>query len=350
MGLFRHSRATTPPSVWLPGTVEVQVVGEAYHTDAIRKAEKSTPSGQAPIAELIPQPDNPCDDNAVAVYVNGFHVGYLSRQIVPVVQPALIAFAATNGGRRVSCPARIHWHGFRDQLVAQVVLNLDPAPLRLPPSAFDYMPELDQVIQQQFPVLDLAAPALMGIDPAARTQLAAAEEQWEAVEASYDRLPGAWPLVEQAFVEAARLLEQARDPRVSAAWAGVAKASRYQKGKDKRDDRIKAAAKAIYWDRTNQDAWSDLFDLAAAAPHIPTLLELFRRVPLESRPPIVSQLLALSYGHDRLGNMHAEAGERLRDELLKLAQAEGDLSSVKKIRRWINRRKPSNGRATASGP
>ena len=36
---------------------------------------------------------------------------------------------------------------------------------------------------------------------------------------------------------------------------------------------------------------------------VPTLLELFRRIPLESRPKILSQLIALSRGHDRLGNM-----------------------------------------------
>ncbi|HZV08943.1 MAG TPA: HIRAN domain-containing protein, partial [Novosphingobium sp.] len=124
--------------------MEVQVVGETYHADAIRKAEQST--GREPIAELIPQPDNSDDRNAVAVNVNDFHVGYLSRQIVPVVQPALNAFATANGGRRISCPARILWHDVGDQAVAEVILLLDPAPLGLPASVFDHAPELDQVI------------------------------------------------------------------------------------------------------------------------------------------------------------------------------------------------------------
>src|SRR5215469_17651636 len=100
MGLLRRVRATPLPGLvpqapplpmWLAGEVEVQVVGETFHADAIRKAEKSIRSGREPIAELIPKPDNPHDDNAVAVYVNGFHVGHLSRQIAPTVQPALIA-------------------------------------------------------------------------------------------------------------------------------------------------------------------------------------------------------------------------------------------------------------------
>jgi HIRAN domain len=335
--------------MWLPGRVEVQVVGETYHADAIRKAEQAT--GREPIAELIPQPDNPHDRNAVAVNLNDFHVGYLSRQIVPAVQPALIAFADANSGRRVSCPARILWHDFGDQVVAEVVLLLDPAPLGLPASVFDHAPELDQVIHRQLSILDQPAPTLTGRDPAARELLAAAEGQRAAVDADYDREPGAWLAVENAFLEAARLLETSRDPRVSAAWAGAAGSRRYQKGK--RDGRIEAAVTAIYWDRASEDAWSNLFDLAAAAPHLPTLLEMFQRVPLETRPPILSQLLALSSGHDRLGNMHAEAGERLRAGLLALAEADGDKASNRKLRRWITThasrpadRRPGQGAAS----
>jgi hypothetical protein len=241
MRLFKRVRAATPPelvhelvpssptitTVWLPGRVEVQVVGETYHADAIRKAEQST--GREPIAKLIPQPDNPHDRNAVAVYVNDFHVGYLSRQIVPEVQRALIAFAAANSGRHVSCPARILWHDVGGQVVAEVVLLLDPAPLGLPASVFDHAPELDQVIQRQLSVLDQPAPALTGTNATARERLATAEGQRDAVEADYGRAPGAWLAVEKAFLEAARLLEKSRDPRVSAAWAGVAGARRYQK-------------------------------------------------------------------------------------------------------------------------
>lgn len=316
--------------------MEVPVVGETYHADAIRKAEQST--DREPIAELIPQPDNPHDRNAVAVNVNDFHVGYVSRQIARAVQPALIAFAAANSGRRVSCPARILWHDFGDEVVAEVVLFLDPAPLGLPASMFDHSPELDQVIQQQLPVLDQPAPVLTGRNPIARELLAAAEEQREAVEADYDREPNAWPTVEKAFLEAARLLETSRDSGVSGAWAGVAGSRRYQKGK--RDGRIEAALTAIYWDRANEDAWSNLFDLAAAAPHIPTLLEMFKRVPFETRPPILSQLLALSSGHDRLGKMHVEAGERLRAGLLAVAEEESDKASIRKLRRWITTHAP----------
>jgi hypothetical protein len=204
---------------------------------------------------------------------------------------------------------------------------------------FDHSPELDQVIHQQLPILDNPAPVLTGRNPGARELLAVAEEQREAVEADYDREPGAWPAVEKAFLEAARLLETSRDPAISAAWAGVAGSRRYQKGK--RDGRIEAAVTAIYWDRANEDAWSNLFDLAAAAPHIATLLEMFKRVPVETRPPILSQLLALSSGHDRLGKMRAEAGERLRAGLLALAEEEGDKASIRKLHRWIASRKPT---------
>jgi hypothetical protein len=58
------------------------------------------------------------------------------------------------------------------------------------------------------------------------------------------------------FLEASARLEPAHDPRVSAAWAGVARSRRYQKCR--RNDRIEAAVTAIYWDRANTRAWAEL--------------------------------------------------------------------------------------------
>jgi hypothetical protein len=99
----------SPEPAWLPGDVEVQVSGETFHAAAIREACRSSRPGVPDVTVLIPEPGNPHDHSAIAVYVNGFHAGYLSRQIAAAVQPALIAFTASTG-RNVACPARILWH------------------------------------------------------------------------------------------------------------------------------------------------------------------------------------------------------------------------------------------------
>jgi hypothetical protein len=64
---------------------------------------------------------------------------------------------------------------------------------------------------------------------------------------------------------------------------------------------LTAFIEALYWDRANADAWCELLDLAAAAPHVPTLVTLFSRIPVAARPPAAKQLLSLSRGRDRLG-------------------------------------------------
>ena len=40
------------------------------------------------------------------MFVNGFLVGHLSREIAGAVQPSLIAFTAANSGRTVACLPR----------------------------------------------------------------------------------------------------------------------------------------------------------------------------------------------------------------------------------------------------
>jgi hypothetical protein len=74
---------------------------------------------------------------------------------------------------------------------------------------------------------------------------------------------------------------------------------------------------------------------------VPTLLELFRRIPLESRPKILSQLIAQSRGHDRLGNMRPAAGEQLRAALAQIAQADSDKASIAKLTRDARRHAPA---------
>jgi hypothetical protein len=280
---------------------------------------------------LIAEPDNPHDANAVGVYLNGQRVGHLAREIAPAVRAALAKFAAANDGRPPACPAQVIWHG----AVPQVILYLDPAPLGLPASLFSGVPDSARVIRRNLSVLDRPAAQLTGLDHAGRAMLAAAEEHRAQADADYGRGAEGWLVAERAFLEAARRLEAAGDPVVANAWVGVARSVRYQKGR--RDDRIAAACTALHWERASKSAWSELIDVASAAPHVPTLLDLFRRVPPEARPPVLTQLIALSRGRDRLGNMHPEAGERLREALRVIVESEDDKASIAKLARDARR-------------
>ena len=87
----------------------------------------------------------------------------------------------------------------------------------------------------------------------------------------------------------------------------------------------------MYWDRTNKTAWAELADLASAAPHVPTLLDLFARVPPTACPPVLTMLISLSRGTDRLGKVRPADGERLRAGFGAVAQADGDTATIKKL-------------------
>lgn len=327
-------------AAWLPGPTEVKVAGGTFHADAILAAQRGVRPGSELRALLEPDPGNPHDRNAVRVYLEGHHAGFLPATLAPIVQPALRAFAAAHDGQLVACPAGVYT---RDT-GPEVALFLDTEPLGLAPELLDDVPELDQVLSRMLRKLDLPAPSLTGCDPAGRDMLTVAEMLRAEVDADYDRDPDAWPRAERAFRQAASRLEKAGDPMVSAAWAGVARSVRYQKGR--RDDRMAAAVIALYWDRSNTDAWDELVDLACAAPHVATLLGLFRRVPAGARPAVLTGLIGLSRGRDRLGNMRPEAGKRLRAGLADIAKANGDKPSITKLAR--DARKYSGDKATGS--
>jgi hypothetical protein len=324
----------TLTAAWLSGPTEVAVVGETFYAGAIRDAELSVQRGRELSALLMPEPENPHDPCAVAVYLEGRKAGHLPASVARTAQPALLSFAAAHDGQLVACPGIVRWHDRKPE----VVLLLDTEPIGLPPEAFDYVPNLDQVLLRMLRKLDLPEPVTSGRDRQARERLADAEGLREATDADRDRSPGAWKHVERALRDAAGRLEAAGDPMASDAWTGIARSVRYQKGR--RDDWMAAAVTALYWNRSNEHAWSELVELASAAPHVPTLLELFRRVPVPARPPVLAELIRISRSRDRLGNMRPTAGERLRAELADLAEADGDTASVAKLALDAKKRAP----------
>jgi hypothetical protein len=316
------SRLRRDQLVWLPGRIEVQVAGESFHQDAIETVEgRRSPDSPLP-AVLVPEPGNPHDSHAVAVYVDGEHVGFLPRHVAAKVQSALVTFGRAQGGRLVSCPAEIRWH----DVGPQVVLLLDPEALGLQPEAFDVVPDLAAAIARLLTRLDQPEPPLTGADQHARSALAEAEERRAEVEGNYDRRPGDWPQVESVFRSLVIRFSKAHDPLISEAWLGVGRATRYQRAR--RDDTLGALVEALYWGRSNAGAWSDLIEFASAAPHAPTLLALFARIPHEVRGSVLDQLLYMSRGHDRLGRMSPAAGVQLREGLLQVAEAQGDMATV----------------------
>ena len=307
---------------WLPGRIEVQVAGESFHEEAIEAADERSSSDSSLVAVLVPEPGNVHDSWAVAVHVAGEHVGFLPREVARQVQPAIVAFSHAYGGRFVSCPAEIRWH----EIGPQVVLLLDPGPLGLQPEAFEIVPDMAATTNRLLARLDQPAPHLTGADQRARSGLPAAEQDRAETEGNHDREPGDWPRVERAFRRLASQFAKAHDPWVAAAWLGVGRATRYQRGR--RDDALTALVEALYWERSNADAWWELVDLASAAPHVPTLLALFARVPFEARPGVLDAFLSMSHGHDRMGRLSPAAGERLREELLHLAEYQGDRGTI----------------------
>src|SRR5262245_47496349 len=58
----------------------------------------------AVVAVLLPEPDNPHDPNAIAVLIEGRHVGYLPREIAA-------AYVAPLGGLMAACGAHVALRG-----------------------------------------------------------------------------------------------------------------------------------------------------------------------------------------------------------------------------------------------
>jgi hypothetical protein len=95
----------------------VKVVGESHYQPALKRGAGGRVEWASPIrvvAELVPEPSNPYDRNAVRVDVDGQRVGYLQAAVAGEYQPALLGLAEE--GRRGWCEGRIlgggkHYYG-----------------------------------------------------------------------------------------------------------------------------------------------------------------------------------------------------------------------------------------------
>jgi tetratricopeptide (TPR) repeat protein len=85
------------PTALLSGSHDIEVVGESHYQDALWRAVGGRTSEYLRImteAVLVPEPDNPHDQNAISVWISGMRVGYFSREDAAEYRAGLLALQA----------------------------------------------------------------------------------------------------------------------------------------------------------------------------------------------------------------------------------------------------------------
>lgn len=115
-GAYGHP---TPP--WSEQLRGQDIVGESFHVDSFRKLAKEYGHKAVPPhglelnearASVVPDPDNPHDSTAVAVWIDGRHlVGHLPRGVAHLYFDRL---SNLDAGTHLQVPARV-WIGWREE-------------------------------------------------------------------------------------------------------------------------------------------------------------------------------------------------------------------------------------------
>jgi hypothetical protein len=121
------------------GREDLEVVGEASYQDNLWRivGGRRAPAGRVReevYAVLAAEPDNPYDANAVAVWIHGLKVGYLSREDAERYRPGLLALEQEHG-RSIALAGVIAGGGMRADGPGRlgVFLEHDPADFGLRP-------------------------------------------------------------------------------------------------------------------------------------------------------------------------------------------------------------------------
>jgi HIRAN domain len=121
------------------GREDLEVVGEASYQDNLWRivGGRHSPDGRVReevYAVLVAEPDNPYDANAVAVWIQGLKVGYLSREDARRYRPGLLALEQQHG-RPIALAGVIAGGGMRADGPGRlgVFLEHDPADFGLRP-------------------------------------------------------------------------------------------------------------------------------------------------------------------------------------------------------------------------
>lgn len=100
------------PAVWLKGTEEVEVVGEAHYQAHLARVAVPVVQGDHKmdaVAWLVPEAHGP-QGAVIAVWVGGGLVGVMSPRIAQLWHPLLVDLAS-HYGRPVACFARVLGRG-----------------------------------------------------------------------------------------------------------------------------------------------------------------------------------------------------------------------------------------------
>lgn len=104
---------------WTAWRWNLDVVGESYHRAALRAVMGIDPSTRHGMwigtATLVPEPSNPHDPNAVAVVIDGHHVGYIPRELAPSVLQVV-------GRKPFEVPAKIEGSSQGDDYGVELVV------------------------------------------------------------------------------------------------------------------------------------------------------------------------------------------------------------------------------------
>ena len=135
----KSTKDHVPPSpsgraaeAWSPRTQQLEVAGEWYRADNLRTlfarhAKVSDSGAEIRLAAvLVPDPFNPFDNRAVAVFVDGLHVGYMERADAADYHAAIVDLP----GGELRVPSRQWLRGTSQDTWARVTLSL-PKPEHL---------------------------------------------------------------------------------------------------------------------------------------------------------------------------------------------------------------------------
>lgn len=146
----RKHQAAPPTGVpfeaWHHPVERLEVVGEWYRKGAIRSLFKGIPHSRPEgavlnlPAALSDDSGNPYDSSAVAVWMNGHHVGYMPRELAAVWSPTVRQLA--RDGRHLVVPARAWASSARGTMNARVTLHLPPANGLAPANALPAEPHV----------------------------------------------------------------------------------------------------------------------------------------------------------------------------------------------------------------
>ncbi len=94
------------PCAWIAGDNTIHVVGESYYQEHLQRVVGVVGTHKPFAVWLIPEPNNPHDSNAVAVYVGAGKIGHLPRMEAEKWQWALIELEKISRAR-AACSATL---------------------------------------------------------------------------------------------------------------------------------------------------------------------------------------------------------------------------------------------------